>query len=71
MVSSFESFYLGKPSNFSTESIENTSMIVLEKKSLDLLKLKYPSLNTYITQHICERFMDYTNFFLSQIKGQS
>ena len=68
MVSSFESFYLEKPSLFSIESIENTSMIVLNKENLDLLKLKYPSLNAYITQHICERFMDYTKFLLSQIK---
>lgn len=68
IVSSFESFYLEKPSNFSIESIEETSITVLDKKNLDLLKLKYPSLNTYITHHICERFVDYTNFFLSQIK---
>ncbi|MTD41622.1 cyclic nucleotide-binding domain-containing protein [Erwinia sp. CPCC 100877] len=68
MVSSFESFYLEKPSNFSIESIEPTSITKLSKDSLKSLQVKYPSINAFITQKICERFMDYTNFFLSRIK---
>lgn len=68
IVSSFESFYLEKPSNFTIESIEDTSIFLIDKINFDILKKKCPSINAYITQHICERFIEYTNFYLSQIK---
>lgn len=68
MVSSFESFYLEKPSNFTIESVENTSIMLLGKNDFDALTLKYPVLNTYVTRHICERFIEYTKKSLSLIK---
>ena len=68
VVSSFESFYLCKNSQFSIESIEDSNITLLSKESLDLLSDKFPSVNNYITDIICKRFIDYTNFFLSRIK---
>lgn len=68
VVSSFESFYLGKNSQFSIESIEDSNITLLSKESLDLLSDKFPNINKYITDIICRRFIDYTNFFLSRIK---
>lgn len=68
VVSSFESFYLNKNSQFSIESIEDTNITILSKESLDLLVNEYPSFNQYITDIVCKRFIDYTNFFLSRIK---
>lgn len=68
IVSSFESFYLRKESQFSIESIEDSSITMLSKDSLDMLLKEFPTLNQYITSTICNRFIDYTNFFLSRIK---
>lgn len=68
LVSSFESFYLGKNSQFSIESIEDSNITLLSKESLDLLSEKFPNINKNITDIICKRFIDYTNFFLSRIK---
>lgn len=68
LVSSFESFYLQKQSQFSIESIEDSTITILKKDILDELCKKYPSLNEYITKQICSRFIEYTNIFLSRIK---
>lgn len=68
IVSSFESFHLEKASNFNVESIEDTNISQLSRESLNLLINEFPTLNTCITNIICERFIDYTNFFLSRIK---
>lgn len=68
IVSSFESFYLKTASKFSIESIENVNITQLSRESLDLLIKEYPSINMYITEIVCKRFIDYTNFFLSRIK---
>lgn len=68
IVSSFESFYLEKASNFSLESIENANITQLSRESLNLLINEFPTLNTCITDIVFERFIDYTNFFLSRIK---
>lgn len=68
IVSSFESFYLNKESQFSIESIEDSDIYILSKESLNFLIDKFPNTNTRITNIICNRFIDYTNFFLSRIK---
>lgn len=68
VVSSFESFYLCKESHFSIESIEDSCITILSKESLDILIDKFPRINQYITNIVCNRFIDYTNFFLSRIK---
>lgn len=68
MVSSFESFYLEKESRFSIECIEDTTVSMISKESLELLMREFPELNTYMTSIICKRFIDYTNSFLSRIK---
>ncbi|MFD1417547.1 Crp/Fnr family transcriptional regulator [Companilactobacillus keshanensis] len=68
MVSSFESFYLGEPSGFSIESIENTEVLMLSKKNFDLIRRLYPSIEPDVTSLICERFIEYRNIFFSQIQ---
>ncbi|MBC1553079.1 Crp/Fnr family transcriptional regulator [Listeria booriae] len=68
VVSSFESFYLKQPSNFSIETIENAQVTLLSRESLALLTTRFPTLNNVITNLVCERFIDYSNFFLSRIK---
>ncbi|WP_240731214.1 Crp/Fnr family transcriptional regulator [Enterococcus durans] len=37
IVASYESFHLGKPSIFTIETIENTDLLVLEKRKLEHL----------------------------------
>ncbi|APX73313.1 Crp/Fnr family transcriptional regulator [Companilactobacillus allii] len=68
MVSSFESFYLGQPSGFSIEAIEDTEVLKLSKKDFDAIKVKYPEIESSITRFICERFIEYRNIFFSQIQ---
>ena len=68
IVSSFESFYLEKTSNFSIESIEDVNITQLSRESLNLLIKEFPTINTHITEIVYKRFIDYTNFFLSRIK---
>ncbi|EUJ33169.1 cyclic nucleotide-binding domain-containing protein [Listeria floridensis FSL S10-1187] len=68
VVSSFESFYLETPSNFSIESLEETELYMLRKKDLDFLLKKEPEMNVCLTKFISERFMAYTHYFLSRIK---
>lgn len=68
LVSSFESFYLQKESQFSIESIEDTMITILKKDVLDDLCEKYPCLKDCITKVLCHQFIEYTNSFLSRIK---
>lgn len=68
MVSSFESFYLGQPSGFSIEAIEDTTVLKLSKQNFDEIKRKYPTIESSITRFICERFIEYRNIFFSQIQ---
>ncbi|MHC9536673.1 Crp/Fnr family transcriptional regulator [Dellaglioa sp. BT-FLS60] len=68
VVASFESFYLGEPSQFSLESLEPSDLMVLSKAHLDELIQKYPEINEDITKIFAGRFMEYTNYFLSRIK---
>jgi len=68
IVSSFESFYLGKPSGFSIEAIEDTQVLRLSKRHFDEIRQNYPSIEASITSFICERFIEYRNIFFSQIQ---
>lgn len=68
-VSSFESFYLQKPSLFSIETLEDCELFLLKKKDLDGFMGNNPHFNTILTEIICERFIDYTHYFLSRIKN--
>jgi len=68
MVSSFESFYLGKKSGFSIEAIEDTTVLKLSKSHFDEIRQNYPAIEASVTKLICERFIEYRNIFFSQIQ---
>lgn len=67
-VASYESFHLQKPSIFSIETIENSDLLVLDKKNLELLLKESPDLLYFMMNQISERFIAYTEYFLSRIK---
>ncbi|AEJ23593.1 Crp/Fnr family transcriptional regulator [Weissella koreensis KACC 15510] len=68
VVSSYESFYLKNPSVFSIETIEETDVLVLEKEKLDILLIDSPDLLKIMMNQLSERFIVYTEYFLSRIK---
>lgn len=68
MVASFESLYLNEPSNFTIESLEDTTMQVLSKKAFDEILREHEEIREFFTQMVCKRFIDYTHYFLSRIK---
>ncbi|AKP67409.1 Crp/Fnr family transcriptional regulator [Companilactobacillus ginsenosidimutans] len=67
-VSSFESLYTGEPSNFSIESLEDSNVKILDKRTFDKFINQYEEVREMFTQLMCHRFIDYTHFFLSRIK---
>lgn len=68
IVSSFESMYTNQPSSFSIESIEETTVKVLTREKMAELLNGHKELRELFTQIICQRFIDYTHYFLSRIK---
>lgn len=68
VVSSFESFYLARPSGFAIESIEKTEMLVLSRSGFEKIRQRYPSIEPAITRFVCERFITYRNIFFTQIQ---
>ncbi|EAH0458218.1 Crp/Fnr family transcriptional regulator [Listeria monocytogenes] len=68
IVASFESWYQKMPSIFSIESIEDTTVMALSSDAYCKLIEQFSEINTYLTQLISERFVIYTNYFLSRIK---
>ena len=68
-VSSFESFFDKKPSLFTLESIEPTTVATLSRKSFDLLVSHYPELKDVFHKILIRRMGDYAKLFLSRIKN--
>ena len=68
-VSSFESFLGGKPSLFTLESIEPTTVVSITKNSFDLLLSHYPDLKEKFIDILLRRMGDYAKLFLSRIKN--
>jgi len=68
LVASFESWYQKIPSSFSIESIEKTTVTSLSSDAFDQLIHQFPEINPYLMRLISERFVSYTNYFLSRIK---
>jgi len=68
IVASYESFYLEQPSLFSIEAIEDTELLVLKKAKLEALLQKNPALMRVVMNQLSERFIAYTEYFLSRIK---
>lgn len=67
-VSSFESFYLVKPSLFSITAIEDTKATVVDGGQLRQLLESKPKLMAIFTDAVCHRFIDYTQYFLNRIE---
>lgn len=67
-VTSYESFHLQKTSIFSIDTIEDTDLLILEKNQFERILNDYPELNRFMMDHISERFIAYTEYFLSRIK---
>jgi len=68
-VYSFESFLERKPSLFTLESIEPTTVVSLSKTSFDLLLSHYPDLKDIFHKILIQRMGNYAKLFLSQIKN--
>lgn len=68
IVSSFESFYLHVPSNFSLETICDCSLSYATRE--DILPLLESSGYTlhFLTDYACHRLITYINLFLSRIE---
>ena len=68
VVSSFESFYLVRPSQFSLTAIEPTTVIAVAEPALRQMLAEQPALMAVFTDYICHRFIDYTQYFLNRIE---
>ncbi|MBD2702016.1 Crp/Fnr family transcriptional regulator [Spirosoma sp. BT702] len=67
-VSSIESFRSGKPSLFSIESIEPSTLWVISKINLDVLIREIPGYQELMQDHILQRMNHYARLFMSHIK---
>jgi len=68
-VSSFESFFDKKPSLFTLESIEPTTVVFISRKSIDMLIRHYPELKDIFYKILIQRMGNYAKLFLSRIKN--
>ncbi|WKF85025.1 Crp/Fnr family transcriptional regulator [Lacticaseibacillus pantheris] len=68
VVASFESLYLDTPSLFSITSIEPTTITVVDGATLRNAIQQNSDLMRTFTDHICHRFIDYTQYFLNRIE---
>jgi CRP-like cAMP-binding protein len=66
-VASFESFMTSSPSDLFLETVEPTSVFVLQKNDFDLLMREFPELKDIFLQVIVRRFSRYANLFRSHI----
>ncbi len=67
-VSSIESFISQKPSLFTIESIESSTVISITKDDFEIVQNEYPDLKDGFLQIILQRMSNYAQLFLSRIK---
>lgn len=67
-VASFESFAQETPSNFSIESLEDSELLILNRKNFKVLQKEEPQFSTLAYQILAKRFIEYTRYFLSRIE---
>jgi len=67
-VASIDSFINQKPSLFTIESIEPSTLISIEKKEFNKLLVTSPDFKDRFQEFIFQRFSDYGQLFLSRIK---
>jgi len=68
-VASFESFFTGKPSLFSVESIEPTTIITLNREDFNKINTLYPEIRNGFQDILLQRMSNYAKLFLSRIKN--
>ena len=67
-VSSVESFRSGQPSQFSIETLEPCSLLVLSKKNFEQLMDELPGQRNLLLEILHQRVAHYMKLFLSRIK---
>lgn len=67
-VASIESFLNKQPSHFYIESVEPSTVVILDKVNFDLLNKKDPAIEMHIHKILLHRFGNYAKLFLSRIK---
>ncbi len=67
-VSSFESFFGKEPSIFSLESIEASTVVMINRKGWTTLYTLYPQLKDTFHEFLMQRMTNYARLFLSRIK---
>ncbi|WP_155287596.1 Crp/Fnr family transcriptional regulator [Lacticaseibacillus zhaodongensis] len=68
VVTSFESFYLERPSLFSITTIEPTTVTIVDGRKLRQTLATNTELMAAFTNYVCQRFIDYTGYFLNRIQ---
>lgn len=69
LVASFESFYLGQPSDSSIETLEPTDLLALDKASFDQLRQTLPGFEASLNKWLCARFIAYRQRVYSQLQN--
>ncbi len=67
-VASIDSFVNQKPSLFTIESIEPTTVLSIAKADFEKILMAYPECKNVIQDFIFQRFRNYGQLFLSRIK---
>lgn len=67
-VASIDSFINQKPSQFTIESIESSTIYTIERKDFNELLNCYPEFKSRFQDFIFQRFSNYSQLFLSRIK---
>ncbi|HNX65721.1 MAG TPA: Crp/Fnr family transcriptional regulator [Bacteroidales bacterium] len=67
-VASMESFFSNRPSMFTLESIEPTTVISLTRENFELLQHTFPEMKEGFQDILFQRLRNYTQLFLSRIK---
>lgn len=68
IVSSFESFYLNVPSNFSLETISDCALSYARREDIIPLLKNSGYTQHFLTDYACHRLITYINLFLSRIE---
>jgi CRP-like cAMP-binding protein len=67
-VASIDSFLNNRPSMFTIESIEPSTIISISKETFDKLNSIYPEFREKLNEYLFQRFSNYAQLFLSRIK---
>lgn len=68
LVSSIDSFLNNKPSLYTIESIEPSTILSISKNNVETMFQAYPELKNRFQEFIFQRLSNYTQLFLSRIK---